>query len=156
MVRKRIVVHGRVQGVGFRYHVYQQALRLGIHGWVKNLPDGTVEIDAEGPASRMEPFVESGQKRKVRLQKSPIWTFATRSLPVFNSLRSVTTGKGKPRKAAPPFPGKAKKAGLLLLSPSADISPPSTEKWITFPTPRFPLKFPPLFLSANNLHIYLT
>ncbi|MBO2533706.1 acylphosphatase [Planifilum fulgidum] len=62
MVRKRIVVHGRVQGVGFRYHVYQQALRLGIHGWVKNLPDGTVEIDAEGPASRMEPFVEAVKK----------------------------------------------------------------------------------------------
>jgi acylphosphatase len=59
MVRKRIIVHGRVQGVGFRYHVYQQALRIGIHGWVKNLPDGTVEIDAEGPSSRMKQFVEA-------------------------------------------------------------------------------------------------
>lgn len=62
MIRKRIVVHGRVQGVGFRYHVHQEALRLGICGWVKNLPDGTVEIDAEGPSSRMKQFVEAVKK----------------------------------------------------------------------------------------------
>ncbi|MDX8404160.1 MAG: acylphosphatase [Mariprofundaceae bacterium] len=36
-------VEGRVQGVGFRYYTQQEANRLGIHGWVKNFPDGSVE-----------------------------------------------------------------------------------------------------------------
>lgn len=42
------VVKGRVQGVGFRYWVMSQARRLNLSGWVKNLPDGRVEVEAEG------------------------------------------------------------------------------------------------------------
>ncbi len=44
----RAVVHGRVQGVSFRVHTRRTALELGVRGWVKNLPDGTVEVWAEG------------------------------------------------------------------------------------------------------------
>ena len=44
----RAVVKGRVQGVGFRYWVMKQAAALGITGWVRNLPDGRVEVEAEG------------------------------------------------------------------------------------------------------------
>ena len=44
----RIVVTGHVQGVGFRYFTSDLAERLGITGWVKNLPDGRVEVDAQG------------------------------------------------------------------------------------------------------------
>lgn len=36
-------VHGRVQGVGFRYYTQVKARELGLYGWVKNLPDGSVE-----------------------------------------------------------------------------------------------------------------
>ena len=43
-----LVAHGRVQGVGFRFFVREQAVPRGIKGWVKNLPDGNVEIVAEG------------------------------------------------------------------------------------------------------------
>ena len=43
------VVHGRVQGVGFRFHVVRAAERLGLHGWVANEAEGAVRCVAEGP-----------------------------------------------------------------------------------------------------------
>jgi acylphosphatase len=47
-IRRHIVVSGRVQGVGFRWSCKDQADRLGIAGWVRNQPNGTVEVVAEG------------------------------------------------------------------------------------------------------------
>ena len=44
----RLVIHGRVQGVGYRVWAEAQALRLGLDGWVRNRSDGTVEILAQG------------------------------------------------------------------------------------------------------------
>lgn len=41
-------VHGRVQGVGFRYYTQSEAKRLGLRGWVRNLPDGSVEVCIAG------------------------------------------------------------------------------------------------------------
>jgi acylphosphatase len=53
---RRIVVSGRVQGVGFRFFTQAAAVREGLHGWVRNLPDGCVEISAEGDAEALERF----------------------------------------------------------------------------------------------------
>jgi acylphosphatase len=53
---RRIVVSGRVQGVGFRFFAQSAAVREGLHGWVRNLPDGRVEISAEGDAEALERF----------------------------------------------------------------------------------------------------
>jgi acylphosphatase len=53
-IARRFVVHGRVQGVGFRYFVVDAASSLQVRGWVRNLPQGTVEVLAEGPAESVE------------------------------------------------------------------------------------------------------
>jgi acylphosphatase len=47
-------ISGRVQGVGFRWFVREEARRLGLSGWVSNLPDGEVEVRAGGEASSLE------------------------------------------------------------------------------------------------------
>ena len=50
-------VSGMVQGVGYRYFCYRKAKDLGITGWVKNQPDGSVLILAEGDRSAIEGFI---------------------------------------------------------------------------------------------------
>jgi acylphosphatase len=52
----RFVVQGRVQGVGYRYFVLQQAEALGINGYARNCPDGTVEVVAEAPDEALRDF----------------------------------------------------------------------------------------------------
>ena len=54
---RAVTVHGRVQGVGFRYHCVAEAARLGVVGWVSNEPDGTVAGHFEGPAQAVEALV---------------------------------------------------------------------------------------------------
>jgi acylphosphatase len=53
---RRYVVSGRVTGVGFRYFTRDAALREGLHGWVRNLPGGGVEIVAEGEREALDRF----------------------------------------------------------------------------------------------------
>jgi acylphosphatase len=55
-VARRYMITGRVQGVGFRFFTEDQARREGLHGWVQNLTDGSVEIMAEGDAEAVERF----------------------------------------------------------------------------------------------------
>lgn len=62
MATFHIIVHGRVQGVGFRFYTQQQANNFGIKGWVKNRADGTVEIVAQGDKTTMQKFVASVKK----------------------------------------------------------------------------------------------
>ena len=52
-----IIVHGRVQGVWFRAGTKEKADELGLLGWVKNRPEGTVEIHAEGEKLLLEKFI---------------------------------------------------------------------------------------------------
>ncbi len=52
--RLHAIVHGRVQGVFFRHFTRRQAWALGLNGYVRNLPDGTVEVLAEGPEASLQ------------------------------------------------------------------------------------------------------
>jgi acylphosphatase len=61
-VRRRFVVTGRVQGVGFRYFTHDAALREGVGGWVRNLPDGRVEAEVEGEIAAVD-RVEAALRR---------------------------------------------------------------------------------------------
>jgi acylphosphatase len=53
----RLRIHGRVQGVSFRYYAREQANRLGLVGWVRNARDGTVEALVEGDKDAIERFI---------------------------------------------------------------------------------------------------
>ncbi|MGD9904622.1 MAG: acylphosphatase [Vicinamibacterales bacterium] len=53
---RRYLVSGRVQGVGYRYFVLEAARREDLHGWVRNLDDGRVEVEAEGAGDALERF----------------------------------------------------------------------------------------------------
>jgi acylphosphatase len=62
-VARRFVISGRVQGVGFRYFTHDVAIREGVTGWVRNLPDGRVEARVEGEreaVDRVERAIRSG------------------------------------------------------------------------------------------------
>ncbi|MCX7141210.1 MAG: acylphosphatase [Proteobacteria bacterium] len=54
---KHLSIHGRVQGVGYRYHFSEQAQRLGITGWVRNRRGGSVEAMIQGTPESIETLV---------------------------------------------------------------------------------------------------
>lgn len=59
MIRKHIIAHGRVQGVGLRFTVTGFAKKYNVTGWVRNLYDGTVEMEVQGIDHRVELFYRS-------------------------------------------------------------------------------------------------
>jgi len=64
--RLRAVVKGEVQGVGFRWSVQRQAGELGLTGYAENLPDGSVRVEAEGDADRLDQL-------EAYLRQGPRW-----------------------------------------------------------------------------------
>ena len=56
LTARRFTVHGRVQGVGFRFFTRERAALEGLAGWVKNVPDGTVEAEVEGDREAVDRF----------------------------------------------------------------------------------------------------
>lgn len=58
MKRIKVIVHGLVQGVSFRLYTQAEAQRLNVKGYVKNNPDGTVEIVAEGDDENVQSLVQ--------------------------------------------------------------------------------------------------
>lgn len=77
-----ITISGRVQGVGFRYHTQKMVNQLNIKGFVKNLADGTVYIEAEGEETDLERFLlwcyegpAWARVDEVKIQESPVQNF---------------------------------------------------------------------------------
>lgn len=58
MIQIRAVVYGKVQGVGFRYHTQQAAQQRSLVGYVRNQPDGTVEIVAAGRPEQVQSLLD--------------------------------------------------------------------------------------------------
>lgn len=58
-VRAHVVAQGRVQGVGFRAFLQSQAVRRGLSGWVRNLPDDRIETEVEGIHVLVNEFIET-------------------------------------------------------------------------------------------------
>ncbi|KOH46631.1 acylphosphatase [Sunxiuqinia dokdonensis] len=72
-----MLLSGRVQGVGFRYFVQQKARECQLTGWVKNLPNGKVEIEAEGEEQDINCFIDylkigNGYSRTNQLSQSQV------------------------------------------------------------------------------------
>ena len=78
----RLTIFGKVQGVGFRFYTKRKARDLGLCGWVKNMTDGTVYVEAEGEQQDLATFVdwchlgpEWSDVRKVQQQEIPLQGF---------------------------------------------------------------------------------
>ncbi len=56
-VRAKIIVSGAVQGVGYRFYAHREATALGVHGYVKNLADGSVLSEVEGERGLIEEYI---------------------------------------------------------------------------------------------------
>ena len=54
---RHLRIHGRVQGVSFRYYTREEAQRLGVRGWVRNRRDGSVEALIQGPEEAVEALI---------------------------------------------------------------------------------------------------
>lgn len=68
MIRKHAVVRGQVQGVGFRYYALNEASHLKLAGYVRNRPDGSVELELEGPepaVARMLAWLSHGPRSAI-------------------------------------------------------------------------------------------
>jgi acylphosphatase len=80
MERVRVVVQGRVQGVYYRASARDRARQLGLSGWVRNCPDGSVEIIAEGekaPLGQLISWCRQGPPAAVVTQVTTDWQAAT-------------------------------------------------------------------------------
>lgn len=62
MKRYSIVVSGRVQGVGFRFFAFSQGIRSGLTGWVRNLDNGTVELEVQGNDEKLSLYLNTIKK----------------------------------------------------------------------------------------------
>jgi acylphosphatase len=58
VIARRVIFEGRVQGVGFRYTTKDLAKGFEVRGWVKNLPEGSVELQVSGEREEVEAFLK--------------------------------------------------------------------------------------------------
>ena len=80
-IRKHIIFYGRVQGVGFRYRAMYAAESYGVSGWVRNLYDGSVEMEAEGTERDIDNMIMAIEKGSY----VSIEDMSVKNIPVENS-----------------------------------------------------------------------
>ena len=89
--RLHAFVKGIVQGVGFRFFIYQIGLNLGLHGWVRNRINGHVEILSEGPKTKLDVLLDEAHKGPQMAQIIKIdfeWQKPKNDLPPFTILQT--------------------------------------------------------------------
>jgi acylphosphatase len=84
-----VIVRGRVQGVGFRWFVREEARRRDLAGWVQNRPDGGVEVAAAGPAAALEAF-------EAQLRIGPSGAHVTQLESIGDSINESNVALAKP------------------------------------------------------------
>jgi acylphosphatase len=72
MSAKQVVVHGTVQGVFYRASAEQEAQRLGVAGWVRNLSDGSVELLVEGEDAAVQQMIEWAGRGPARAEVTDV------------------------------------------------------------------------------------
>lgn len=85
LVRVHAMVHGKVQGVGFRAFTEYQATLKGLDGWVRNCEDGTVEVEVEGTRPVLEAFLQL-------LEQGPRLSHVTQIIVDWNDSNRQTQG----------------------------------------------------------------
>ena len=84
-IARHVVLEGRVQGVGFRWHTRAEARAIGVRGWVRNCDDGSVEAHLEGHPDRVEEllaWLDDGPSG-ARVDAVDVRTVAPEALPAF-------------------------------------------------------------------------
>jgi acylphosphatase len=82
--RAHFIVVGRVQGVGYRQSTVITANALGVRGWVRNLPDGTVEVTAEAETNNLDALLDWCAKGPARAVVSEIKTQSRETIDQFS------------------------------------------------------------------------
>ena len=87
----RVIVSGRVQGVGFRYWTEDQAARRGLDGWVRNLTDGRVEAVFAGAEAEVDDMVAACRRgpRFARVEEVAVFAHDNAVTPGFRTLPTV-------------------------------------------------------------------
>lgn len=90
-ITQRLVIHGRVQGVGYRYAMVAVARRLGVTGWVRNRSDGSVEAIVQATPASISHLSEWAQRGPVGASVKGIEIFHIETAETFTDFLQIRT-----------------------------------------------------------------
>lgn len=80
IIRRHYIFYGFVQGVGFRYRAFHAAELFGVSGYVRNLDDGSVEMEAQGSEESIDKLIAAlGQSRYISIDRMSVGNIPTES-----------------------------------------------------------------------------
>ena len=91
IVTKRLVIHGRVQGVGYRYSMTGAARRMSVTGWVRNRRDGTVEAIVQGVPSAIDQITDWARRGPAGASVTQVEVFEDAEPEIYASFTQQST-----------------------------------------------------------------